>query len=253
MGQAATLQYSVTYGTRTAVVTGSSSAAGAPAVLGVSTEGLTSPSLDVQPTNTWVNFYGPADGSDGQPLPSGTVVEAVDRDGVTCGGVTVGVEGQYGLLPCYGDDPTTLADEGADAGDTIYLIVDGQVVGRGVWTAHGERQVVPLGSAAPGWFQLYLPLVVRVGAPHNGASVPQSPGVPEEGTAAPAPSPTATPMPPATMETLVVPAAVPSATPPTSALVTPRPTGASEAERATPPATPDQRGTPEGESEYGAE
>jgi len=249
MQQAATLQYSVTYGiTRTAVVAGSLSDAYAasPAVLA---EGVESLSLQVKPTNTWVNFYGQADGGDGQPLPVGTVVEAVDPDGVTCGAVTIGVEGRYGLLPCYGDDPTTEADEGADAGDSIDLVVEGQVVGRGFWIGHGERQVVPLGGAAPDSFQLYLPLVVRVGALDNGASVPQSPDMPGEGTAAPAPGPTATPMPTATLETLVVPAPVTSATPPTSPLVTPWSTEPSGPERPTPTATPGPWGTPETNSD----
>ncbi len=219
MQQAATLQYSVTHGLTTGeyspTVVVPARLKLQPGASGAATEELTSPSLDVQPTNTWVNFYGPAEGSDGQALPVGTVVEAVDPEGVTCGGVTVTVEGQYGLLPCYGDDPTTTADEGAEAGDTIAIVVGGQVVGEGIWTGHGERQLVPLGGAAPVWYRLYLPVVVRVGAPERSAAVPQSLAIPG-----------ATPTPIATL--------------PTSPLVTPQPTGKSEAERVTPPATPDR-------------
>ena len=69
----------------------------------------------------------------------------------------VTAEGQYGLLACYGDDPTTSEDEGAQPGDTIQLIVDGQVLGMDTWTAHGDRQWRPLGKVDP--WRLYLPLI----------------------------------------------------------------------------------------------
>jgi len=115
----------------------------------------------VTPTNTWVNFYGPACDSDAVSLPQGATVVAVDPEGVVCGAVPVGTRGQYGLLPCYGDDSTTLADEGAEVGDVIRLVVEGTELGQGTWTGHGERQLVPLGAATPDGFDLYLPLVVR--------------------------------------------------------------------------------------------
>jgi len=43
-------------------------------------------------SSTWVNFYGIA------TLPVGTVVQAIDLDGVVCGAAVVHTEGQYGLL-----------------------------------------------------------------------------------------------------------------------------------------------------------
>jgi hypothetical protein len=88
-------------------------------------------------------------------------VQALDPDGVTCGAFRVDVEGHYGLLPCYGDDPTTPEDEGAQAGDRIQLVVEGTVLGQGTWTSHGERQAVALGGVEPGAFSIYLPLVVK--------------------------------------------------------------------------------------------
>jgi len=103
------------------------------------------------PTNTWVNFYGPAH------LPVETVVQAIDPNGVVCGATVVTTQGQYGLLACYGDDPTTPEDEGAMPGDTIQLVVDGQVLGMGTWTAHGERQWAPLGKVEV--WPVYLPLI----------------------------------------------------------------------------------------------
>ncbi|MCX6029358.1 MAG: hypothetical protein NT169_08650 [Chloroflexi bacterium] len=100
----------------------------------------------VSPTNTWVNFYGPARQSDDTLLPVGTMVLAVDPGGVTCGAAAVIYEGQYGLLACYGDDPDTPADEGGRRGDAIRLMVAGKVLGAGVWTAYGERQRISLGK-----------------------------------------------------------------------------------------------------------
>ncbi len=119
----------------------------------------------VTPSNTWVNFYGTAHlpacpepcRRDETPLPVGTTVLALDPDGVVCGATVVTTEGQYGLLACYGDDPTTPEDEGAQPGDTIQLVVDDQVLGMGMWTAHGDRQWRSLGKVD--LWQLYLPLI----------------------------------------------------------------------------------------------
>jgi subtilisin-like proprotein convertase family protein len=109
------------------------------------------------PTNTWVNFYGPAH------LPVGTVVQAIDPDGVVCGATVVTTEGQYGLLACYGDDPTTPEDEGARTGDIIQLVVDGQTLGTGVCTVFGDLHWVPLGTVSH-QRQVFLPLL-QVGLP----------------------------------------------------------------------------------------
>jgi len=109
----------------------------------------------VTPTYTWVNFYGTAHASDRTPLPVGATVLTMDPDGVVCGATVVTHKGQYGLLACYGDDPTTPDDEGAEPGDTIQLVVDGQVLGMGAWTEHGDLQWRPLGRLD--LWQLYLP------------------------------------------------------------------------------------------------
>jgi len=134
---------------------------------------------EVAPTYAWVNLYGPALGSDEQPLPISTTVVAVDPDGVVCGAVAVSVEGQFGLLPCYGDDLTTAQDEGAEPGDILELLVDGEVLGHATWTEHGERRRVGLGIT----YEVYLPLVVR------GLAVPTG------FLPTPTPSPTALPEP----------------------------------------------------------
>ncbi len=82
---------------------------------------------------------------------------ALDPDGVVCGATVITTEGQYGLLACYGDDPTTPEDEGAQPGDTIQLVVDGQVLGGGTWTERGDLLWRPLGKAD--LWQLYLPMI----------------------------------------------------------------------------------------------
>jgi len=65
----------------------------------------------------------------GEPAPVGTVIDAYDPDGVHCGTFTVGqivdVDGIYGFLHAYGDDPWSEdVDEGADPGDLITFKVN---------------------------------------------------------------------------------------------------------------------------------
>ncbi len=117
----------------------------------------------VQPTYEWMNFYGKLALPDGTDVPTGTVVLAVDPQGVICGATAAWEAGQYGLLACYRDDPETTADEGGLPGDAIRLVIstdgrhpDGQVIGTGMWTAHGARQQVPAPPRVP---RAYLPLV----------------------------------------------------------------------------------------------
>jgi uncharacterized repeat protein (TIGR01451 family) len=107
----------------------------------------------VQPTYEWMNFYGVLALPDGTGVPTGTIVLAVDPQGVICGATATWAPGQYGLLACYRDDPDTPADEGAVPGDTIRLVVgEGSppvpgswVIGAATWTALGARQQVPAG------------------------------------------------------------------------------------------------------------
>jgi hypothetical protein len=103
----------------------------------------------VQPTTEWMNYYGQLSLPDGSAVPAGTVILAVDPQGTICGATAVWQPGQFGLLACYRDDPTTDADEGATPGDLIELYIssngsqpDGHFVGTGIWTAHGQRSAV---------------------------------------------------------------------------------------------------------------
>jgi hypothetical protein len=76
------------------------------------------------PTPTWINLYGMESLLDGKLLPPGTIIEAFDPQGILCGQVVVDRLGQYGLMPVYGDDPSTPQDEGALPGDIIELRVN---------------------------------------------------------------------------------------------------------------------------------
>ena len=113
----------------------------------------------VIPTSAWVDFYGAARQADGAPLPAGSVIKALDPQGVVCGVTIVMTAGEYGPLACYSDDPDTLADEGATPADRISLVLDGQTVGTGTWPARGERQWAPLGKIIV--WRSYLPIVAQ--------------------------------------------------------------------------------------------
>jgi hypothetical protein len=53
-------------------------------------------------------------------------VEAYDPDGVLCGEFSTRVEGIYGFMPVYGDDPATSdVDEGAEYGDQLTFVCEG--------------------------------------------------------------------------------------------------------------------------------
>ena len=103
----------------------------------------------VIPTNRWMNFYGLESTLDGQPLSVGAVITARDSQGVVCGEFVVTHIGRYGIMPVYGDDPLTEADEGAGPGDPLQFYVDGikaAVIGpdEPVWTAMGDLKQVNL-------------------------------------------------------------------------------------------------------------
>ncbi|MGH8015319.1 MAG: hypothetical protein ACREBV_03925, partial [Candidatus Zixiibacteriota bacterium] len=64
---------------------------------------------------------------DGNPVLAGSIVEAFDPDGISCGKDTVLFDGYYGFMPVIGDDPTTpVFDEGAETGDLIRFTINGR-------------------------------------------------------------------------------------------------------------------------------
>jgi hypothetical protein len=105
------------------------------------------------PTNRWVDFYSLSSTLDGAPLPVGSVITALDPDGVVCGAFSVTRAGGYGLMPVYGDDPDTEMDEGAVLGDRLeFRINDVPAVALGpddpVWTTMGVAKHVDLAVPA---------------------------------------------------------------------------------------------------------
>jgi len=114
----------------------------------------------VTPTNQWVNVYSIDSTLGGYPMRSGAQVAVLDPQDVRCGEFTVAHAGQYGVMPCYGDDATTDdVDEGAEPGDALHFTVDdmpaqawprslnGVAVTPSVpltWTQHGDLWQVDL-------------------------------------------------------------------------------------------------------------
>ncbi len=80
---------------------------------------------NVLPTNRWMDLYSMNSTYLGRPLQPGDYVAVFDPQGVQCGEFTVHTEGYYGIMPCYGDDPDTAVDEGAEEGDVLRFTING--------------------------------------------------------------------------------------------------------------------------------
>src|SRR4030042_3756372 len=113
---------------------------------------------NVVPTNRWVNFYSLQSSLDGQALPVGAVITAIDPEGVVCGEFVVTEAGRYGLMPVYGDDSYTLTDEGAVSGDLLEFRINGikaSVAGsdEALWTTMGDLNQVDLTASTSSCFR----------------------------------------------------------------------------------------------------
>lgn len=86
----------------------------------------------------WMNFYGQIVDGDGDPLSGGEIKVYVG--GLLCGSGAVNNDGTYGLLPVYGDDPTTPEKDGASPGDALTFLANGSKVGTAVWSEQGDVQ-----------------------------------------------------------------------------------------------------------------
>jgi len=83
---------------------------------------------DVTPTPEWVSFWSHSTTLNGNPIPSGAIIDAYDPDGVHCGRDTVRTVGAYGFMCVYKDDISTPdIDDGAGDGDLIELRICGVV------------------------------------------------------------------------------------------------------------------------------
>ncbi|MCX6033191.1 MAG: hypothetical protein NT169_28390 [Chloroflexi bacterium] len=83
----------------------------------------------VTPTNTWMNLYSSHSTFAGAPIPTGAYVAVYDPQMTQCGEFTVTIAGKYGIMPCYGDDPTTGGDdEGPLSGERLSFTINGAAV-----------------------------------------------------------------------------------------------------------------------------
>ena len=107
----------------------------------------------VRPTTEWVNFYSENSTLSGAPIPVGSVVWAYDASGNVCGEFVVHTAGEFGLMACYLDDPTTPVDEGVEPGDLVRFTVNGLEAGQSQLPTSiqkGDRFEVEL-SAEEAW------------------------------------------------------------------------------------------------------
>jgi hypothetical protein len=95
-------------------------------------------------TNIQVDFYSPNSTVLGNPVPVGAYVAVFDPQGAQCGQFTVERAGWYGILPCYGDDPTNGGDEGPVPGQLLNFTINGAAATPRPVTRNGTP--VPVGT-----------------------------------------------------------------------------------------------------------
>ena len=91
-------------------------------------------------------FFDSTSAFDGNPVLTGSIIEAFDPDGISCGKDTVLVNGYFGIMPVLGDDPSTPGlDEGAKAGDLIRFTINGRNAtvdsGSAIWQDQQVKRV----------------------------------------------------------------------------------------------------------------
>ncbi len=181
----------------------------------------------VTPTTQWVNFVSTDSLFLGRTLLVGDRVDIFDAQGVLCGSRTLAVAGALPVTPCYGDDPATPQDEGAEAGDPLTfrindLLAEVEVV---------SVDAVPVPADTPvTWAPLYALYEVKLRV----VATPTA-------TSTPTVTPTATRTPTGTPTVTLTATRTPTGTP----TVTPT---ATETPTRTPTVTPTATGTPTGTS-----
>ncbi|UCD17550.1 MAG: T9SS type A sorting domain-containing protein, partial [Candidatus Zixiibacteriota bacterium] len=99
----------------------------------------------ITPTRSWMNIYAEQLILDGSVLPEGTEIVVRAVNGRAVGAGTVEIDGKFGFVAVYGDDPLTDEKDGLCRDETFYLIIDGvETEERFEWTANGDR--LPLHS-----------------------------------------------------------------------------------------------------------
>jgi hypothetical protein len=110
----------------------------------------TSASAQPYPGPRFVSFFDSTSTYNGQLAPVGSIIRAYDPQNVLIGVDTFGVNpvapaGYYGYMPAYGDDPDSLGDQGAIAGDSIHFTINGRaaiiLAGDPVWADQQQKRV----------------------------------------------------------------------------------------------------------------
>lgn len=107
-------------------------------ILSSSSNTILQNNLNVFPTNEWIGIWGDEVKINDNLISVGTVVRAIDNNGVICGEFVVSNEGKFGLMPIYRDDFRTEFDEGAEVGEDVSLYFGDYKFPKGVkWTEMG--------------------------------------------------------------------------------------------------------------------
>lgn len=114
---------------------------------------------DVTPTNVWMDLFGSSSTFLGQPVPAGALIEVFDPQGVKCAEATATAAGQYGIMPCYGNErppsPTPdLVDEGPEPGDPLSFKINGLPATPELKSLDGTPVVPPLTTVT--WQEMVL-------------------------------------------------------------------------------------------------
>lgn len=94
------------------------------------------------PTPLSMDFYGSIEGA-----KAGDTVAVYDGSGTLCGRFVINKDGQYGFIHVYGDDSTTVADEGADLNDNLTFKLNGEPLTPSpadavIWLGNGQKKKV---------------------------------------------------------------------------------------------------------------
>ncbi len=100
-------------------------------------------------TNVWMDLLSSNSTFLGQPVPAGALIEVFDPQGVKCAEATATAAGQYGIMPCYGNErppsPTPdLVDEGPEPGDPLSFKINGLPATPELKSLDGTPVVPPL-------------------------------------------------------------------------------------------------------------
>jgi hypothetical protein len=89
------------------------------------------------PSTEWISLWGDEVRIGGILIDTGTLVMAIDNEGMLCGWCIAHHPGQFGLMPVYRDDPATVNDEGANPDEAFTVIVGDYVFEGFEWTGLG--------------------------------------------------------------------------------------------------------------------